>query len=175
MTKIKIHKFSNKKNTTLYDFYTFYSYKPFPKENTIPRPYYNKSEYTNNKFTLPMVEWKTIIEIYLNNLEEYLLNGNSFQIPNNIGQLKLYKCFHTENKIKKMLRIKEKNNAYKFNPDLPTLYLQFSSTGFKTRFANVTGIKLAKKFRKKMFNKMIADIDFTMKLSTLKPKRHQNE
>ena len=104
-----------KKKTSTTDFYLFYPYKITPVNGTVPKPYYPKSEYTNHKYTLGLPEWRNIIEIYLNNVKEYLIKGKEFQIPVKAGSLKLHK-----------LKNKNPYKDYKLNSELTFSWCEYT-------------------------------------------------
>lgn len=81
-----------RKDTCLPDIYLYYKYKTRNQiGNTVPLPYFPKSEITDHKFSLTYPEWRRIITIYTKILTEELFNGFSVEMPNKLGTLSLVK------------------------------------------------------------------------------------
>lgn len=100
-----------KKNTlTNRDLYLSYKYKKYPDNpNTVPNPYFPKSEHTNSEYSLKIDEWKEIINCYMDVLGDYLIQGNVFVAPHNMGTFKMLKYKNANNK--------EKRTKYKYDED----------------------------------------------------------
>jgi nucleoid DNA-binding protein len=77
---------------SLKDFYLHYPHKCVPNPNTVPSPYFPKTEMDcENKYSLSSSQWIEIIEVYLEELMKYLLKGNSFNMPLMLGTLNIVK------------------------------------------------------------------------------------
>ena len=77
---------------TLSDVYLGYRYKYYDiSSNTVPNPYFNKNEISDNEYKLTYKQWKAVILCYLRNILLYLLDGNDFKIPNKLGVWSLVK------------------------------------------------------------------------------------
>lgn len=98
-----------KKNTlTNRDLYLAYKYKKYPDNpNTVPNPYFPKSEHTDSEYSLNIGEWKEIINTYMDILGDYVIQGNSFLAPHNMGTFKMLKYKNANHK--------EKKEKYKYN------------------------------------------------------------
>lgn len=74
------------------DFYLLYPYKCAYKNNTIPRPYFSKTEVDcNNKHSLEYNEWAEIVDVLLEELQQYILEGNKYELPEMLGFLEIVK------------------------------------------------------------------------------------
>lgn len=78
--------------TSLKDFYLFYPHKCISNPNTVPNPYFPKTELDcNNKHTLTYAQWMEIMVVYLEELMNYLLKGLRFTMPSMLGDLEVIK------------------------------------------------------------------------------------
>ncbi len=77
---------------TLKDFYKFYPHKCVLNPNTVPNPYFPKTERDcTSKHSLTYAQWSEIIAVYLEELMEYLLKGFRFAMPEFLGALEITK------------------------------------------------------------------------------------
>lgn len=71
-------------------FYLDYPYKKLPENpNTIPNPYFNKTESTDCKESLRIDEWVLVMRKYFDIVEDYLLQGHRFELPGKLGYLEI--------------------------------------------------------------------------------------
>jgi nucleoid DNA-binding protein len=117
LTKLKNGKASNAQ------IWLDYPYKKYPSNsNTIPLPYFPKTEITDTEYSLEKHEWHEIMDTYFDIVEDYLIQGNLFVIPKGLGSLKIYKTPNKRtsdipayrNKLKSIEETKERvfHNAY---------------------------------------------------------------
>lgn len=84
--------YKNNSHVTISDFFIMYPYRYYPHSNTINIPYIPKHEQiSNHKYSLTKKEYVLIIKTYFKYLMIYLLNGNTFTIPNFLGVFKMKK------------------------------------------------------------------------------------
>jgi hypothetical protein len=77
---------------TLKHVYLGYRYKYYDvSSNTVPIPYFSKSEISEHEYKLTYSQWKKIIVCYLKNIYLYILDGNDFKIPAQLGVWSLVK------------------------------------------------------------------------------------
>jgi len=82
----------------LQDLYLLYPHKT--REiigNTVPLPYFPKSEITDNQYSLKFKDWKRFIQIYLSNVKEFLYTGKKFYIPQRLGVFQIRKLKYRGN------------------------------------------------------------------------------
>jgi len=100
------------KKKTLADLYLNYPDKKYI-EGTIPRPYFPKTECTNNKYSLNYKQWSEIVYCYFFYVKEFLFSGNIFTIPNMLGTLQ-FKKYRSNSKINwKETKLQEKRIYFK--------------------------------------------------------------
>lgn len=76
----------------LKDIYLGYTHKWMDiTSNTVPIPYFSRKEISNHEYKLTFKQWKTIIQCYLKNVYEYIVDGNVFPLPNNMGNISITK------------------------------------------------------------------------------------
>lgn len=77
---------------SLKQFYLFYPHKCVSNPNTVPNPYFPKTEMDcTNKHSLNYAQWMEIMEVYLEELMDYLLTGLRFSMPQMLGSLEIIK------------------------------------------------------------------------------------
>ncbi len=80
------------KRITLKELYLQYEYKAYDiHSKSVPVPYFPKTEITDHKFTLTYKEWRKIIMTYIKYCILYLIDGNLFKIPDQLGTWRLLK------------------------------------------------------------------------------------
>lgn len=83
---------SDNKYITLKDIYLHYRYKWYDvNSNTVPNPYFPKSDISEHKYKLSKKEWLVIINTFIDILIEDFVNGYDYQIPLGMGNLQLKK------------------------------------------------------------------------------------
>ena len=83
---------SGNKFITLKDIYLKYRYKWYDiNSNTVPNPYFPKSEISDHKYKLSKKEWLVVINTYIDILIEDFINGYDYQIPLGLGNLLIKK------------------------------------------------------------------------------------
>lgn len=81
------------RHVSLAEIYLHYPYKWWDvNSTTIPRkPYVPKKDISDHKYKLDFKTWKLIVLTYMEELFEFLLSGDTFTIPLNMGLLKMTK------------------------------------------------------------------------------------
>lgn len=145
-----------KKNTlTNRDLYLKYKYKKYPDNpNTVPNPYFPKSEHTNSEYSLTQSSWKEIINCYMDILGDYIIQGNSYIAPHNMGTFKMQKY--------KNNNAKEKKEKYKYDDTdedyvyseyrLILRWLREKRYSQKIWSQNCYRVSLGRKIRKAIYN-----------------------
>lgn len=155
-----------KKETSLTDLYLFYRYKPYPKNNTIPKPYYPKSEYTNHQFSLSLPEWRKIVLTYFNNINLLLLNNKSFQPNFLIGTFSLHK--YKKKNVYQRYNINSETLKYSWKNTCPFLHWDKFSNYNNLEFSKNFQIKLSEKFNTLIHNNLKDNPDFLDSFTELK-------
>ena len=74
------------------DFYLHWPYKCAYQKNTIPRPYFSKTEVIcDHKHSLTYTEWNEILSVYIDELIDFLTEGHKFEMPMMLGYLEMCK------------------------------------------------------------------------------------
>lgn len=110
----------------LKNLYLFYPYKKATEKigNTIPLPYVKKSEDTNHEFSISLSEWEDIINVYLEELTKFLIDGNIYDFSSSLGSILLAKSkifvgekpvinWYATNKVNKKLKEEDKEDKKK--------------------------------------------------------------
>lgn len=86
-------KHSRRQRITLKDLYIGYTHKTYDTtSNTVPDPYFPKTEISDHAFAMTYIEWATAVRIYHDLLLDYLLTtGKSFKLRSNLGFLQIMK------------------------------------------------------------------------------------
>ena len=81
-----------KKYISLIELYLHYRYKWYNiNSNTIPIPYFPKTEISEHKYKLSKQEWVKIIYAYVDLLIELIIQGETIQLPLGLGYLQMIK------------------------------------------------------------------------------------
>jgi hypothetical protein len=82
---------------TLKNFYLHYPHKCVPNPNTIPNPYFPKTEMDcEHKHSLSYAQWSEIVEVILEEVMNYLLRGFNFILPEKLGEWAIVKMKNKE-------------------------------------------------------------------------------
>jgi nucleoid DNA-binding protein len=149
------------------DFFLQWPYKCAYQGNTIPRPYFSKTEVNcNHKHSLTYNEWNEIITVYLDCLMDYIVKGNKFEIPNMLGYFEMCKW---KRKFAKPTGTPEKNEDGTMKKRYNSARTMLQSLGYspilkwrrsaklcKLKFKSIWAVKMLKDMKKKA-SKQIVD------------------
>ncbi len=130
----------NKYYTTLNSIYLGYRYRWYDvTSSTIPVPYFPKSEISTHENKLGYKQWRKIILCYFRQILNYLYEGNTFELPQQLGSIKLIKT-----------NIPNVNKIKTIEAGKPIFYKSLHTYGYKPR---VIWIKRGSRFLYSSFYK----------------------
>lgn len=82
----------NNKWITLHELYLLYPHKWRDlTSNTVALPYFAKDEISEHEYKMSYQEWKKALKCYYKHVMEYMIEGNVYKLPYNLGYFRLKK------------------------------------------------------------------------------------